>query len=87
MSSGGRTSISTWLEGGFKIFTLQGFEYRRSKLRIWNCGIENKTAGLPQLTGGVVQILDGAKPSFLARFRGIGEYLGNQNVQQVECVI
>jgi hypothetical protein len=44
-------------------------------------------AGLPQLTGGYIQILDGAKPSFFARFGGIGEYLGDQNVEQIESII
>ena len=35
------------LESGFKIFALQCFEYCRSKLRIWDCGIENETAPCP----------------------------------------
>ena len=74
-------------ESGFQILPVDGFEYRRAKLCIGDGGIENETAGLPQLTSGNVQILNGAKPSFLAGLRGVGEYLGDQNVEQVERII
>jgi hypothetical protein len=74
-------------ESDFDILPLEGFEYRRAKLRIGDGGIENETADLPQLTGGNVQILNGAQPGFLAGLRGVGEYLGDQNVEQVECII
>src|SRR5260370_37469268 len=40
-----------------------------------------------QLTGGKIQIFDGAQSGLLAGLRGIGKYLGDQDVEQVEYII
>ena len=65
-------------------WTASGTEkaYRPSRLMCSKTNGDNLAT-----SGGGVQIPDSAKPSFLARFRRISEYLGNQDIQEVECVI
>jgi hypothetical protein len=66
---------------------LQGLEYCCSQLGIGYIWIKDEMADKPQLTGGKIQIFDRAQPGLLAGLRGIGKYLGDQDVEQVEYII